>query len=116
MVQPLRSLADLELHGGSIHATCRGCNRVAIFAVGELLAHYRRRKLTLNWPAFAQYLRCKTCGDNHPEVVWEPSNPPPGDNPPLPRPRFSRPAVAEAPLGVYAMSGTTRETMGNVEG
>jgi hypothetical protein len=37
----------------------------------ELLAHFRRRKLTLAWRRFAKHIRCKPpegCGARDPEV------------------------------------------------
>jgi hypothetical protein len=100
MIQPIRSLRDLERHGGSIHAECRTCGRVAIFAVSDLLAHFRRRKLAMNWPHFAEKLRCLPpdgCGTNNPKVTWWGSTPPPDDDQPPPRPRFVR---NPAPPGV----------------
>jgi hypothetical protein len=102
MVQPIRSLDELARHGGCIHAECRQCGRLAIFAVHDLLAHFRRRKLTLAWPRFAKHIRCSPpdgCGARDPEVAWVPNPPPPDDDPPPPRPRFVR-AGPPAPLGV----------------
>jgi hypothetical protein len=100
MIQPIRSLRDLERHGGSIHAECRTCGRVAIFAVSDMLAHFRRRRLPMNWPHFAEKLRCLPpagCGANNPSVAWYASTPPPNDDQPPPRPRFVRPS---APPGI----------------
>jgi hypothetical protein len=71
MIQPIRSLRDLERHGGSIHAECRTCGRVAIFAVSDLLAHFRRRHMPMDWPHFAEKLRCLPpagCGATNPSV------------------------------------------------
>jgi hypothetical protein len=93
MIQPIRSLRDLERHGGSIHAECQTCGRVAIIAVSDLLAHFRRRHLPMNWPHFAEKLRCLPpagCGANNPNLSWYGSMPPPDDNQPPPRPRFVR--------------------------
>jgi hypothetical protein len=100
MIAPIRSLADLERHGGSIHAECSQCGRVALFAVSELLGHFRRRKLRMKWPEFAERLRCSPpdgCGAYNPKVTWYSRPPPPEDDPPPPRPRFVRTA---APPGI----------------
>jgi hypothetical protein len=88
MVQAPRDLADVVRHGGSIRAECRSCFRVALFAPGELGAHFARKKWDSSWPQFARRLRCQ-CGARGPKVSWLVTEPPPSDPPP-PKPRFVR--------------------------
>ena len=92
MVQAIRNLAELLNKGGSIRAEC-SCGRVAIFALADLLGHYRRKGWSDAWPSFAQRLRCRTCGQREPRVAWLINEPPPPDDPPPPKPRFIRNAV-----------------------
>lgn len=102
VVQPIKSLAELIRHGGTVQATCRACGKVALFSPAELAAHFGRRKLDDSWPGFAKHLVCsgdEGCGARNPKVAWLVGDPPPPDNDPPPRPRLVRPA-AYVPRGI----------------
>lgn len=92
MAGPIRSLDDICGKGGSIHATCRDCGRVAIFSPHELRTYLTMTKRDTTWPNFARYLTCARpvgCGARNPEVRWSPTDPPP-PAPVPPQARFSR--------------------------
>lgn len=97
--RPIRELGDLERAGGSIEATCRKCKRAGLFAVSDLLAHFRRRKWDASWPAgVATKLRCEACGSRFPDIAWSVVPSPPTQPPP--RPRSVREPPMPVPLGV----------------
>lgn len=89
VMQPIRDLAELARHGGSVHAQCRTCGRTAIFSVFELLAFFRQRHWPIAWPRFAERLRCEGCDARGPRVSWR-TDPPPPEDPMPPRPRYAR--------------------------
>lgn len=100
MVQAPRDLDDICRKGGTVRAECRACGRVALFAPGELLMHWERKRWDCSWPSFARHLVCRRpegCGARGPRVSWLSSSPPPDDDPPPPRPRFTRTALPKAP-------------------
>jgi hypothetical protein len=92
VVGPIRDLSDVSAKGGSIHATCRDCGRVAIFSPREVLTYLTAKRLDTTWPNFARYLVCARpvgCGAKNPQVSWSPTDPPPS-TPIPPQARFSR--------------------------
>ncbi len=102
MVRSIRNLDELISRGGMIQATCRGCERVAIFSVPELAAHFRAKRWNSDWPAFAKKLRCsgsEGCGRRNPRVAWLIGQPPPDDDPTPPKPRLVR-QPRRSPLGI----------------
>lgn len=85
-----------------IQATCRGCGKVAIFAVADLVAHFRAKRWSDAWPGFAKKLRCADddgCGARNPRVAWLIGQPPPNDDPNPPKPRLVR-QPRSCPIGI----------------
>ena len=102
MVGGIRSLGELVRHGGTIQASCRRCGRVALFAVGELAAHFIAKGWSDAWPDFAKKLCCsgkEGCGNSAPAVAWMVDAPPPDHDPSPPKPRLVR-APKRSPIGI----------------
>ena len=100
MNRPIRQLGDLERVGGGVEVDCRRCRRTALFAVGELLAHFRRRGWDGEWPnGIAVKLRCEACGSRFPRLAWFADAPPAARDDPRP-PRLRAVTSLAVPLGV----------------
>ena len=76
--------------------------RVALFAVGELAAHFIAKGWSDAWPHFAKKLRCSGtdgCGSSGPSVAWSVDAPPPDHDPTPPKPRLVR-TPKKSPIGI----------------
>jgi hypothetical protein len=102
VVRGIRNLEELIGRGGMIQATCRGCEKVAIFSVADLAAHFRAKGWSDAWPGFAKRLRCSGpdgCSRRNPAVAWLIGQPPPDQDPQPPKPRLVR-RPERPPIGI----------------